>query len=263
MEPKSFLLCIVAMVIPQKIYLILVLISAASASSLFAKNPPAKEKSNIEVSAMFENHIKDLYTVSLLKEKGLSYEVFRLGMVGYYNIKHQDLLSSKGIISIIDFEKPSTEQRLWIIDVNNKKLLYHSLVAHGKNSGDNKATTFSNCPSSNMSSVGFFVTRNGYIGKHGLSLVIDGLDHQFNSNAKSRAVVIHSADYVSEEFIKSYGRLGRSQGCPAIPVENHEEVINTIKDGTALFIHSPCVRYSSSYLDEQTAIKEFIAGNGE
>jgi hypothetical protein len=244
------------MVIPQKIYLVLILISL-SLTSLFAKTV-SDEKSDLVKSEVFENHIKEFYSSSLLKEKGLSYEVFRQGMVGYYNMKHQNLLSSKDILSIIDFEKPSTEQRLWIIDIANKKLLYHSLVAHGKKSGDNKATAFSNCPSSNMSSVGFFVTRKVYTGKHGLSLVIDGLDTKFNSNAKSRAVVIHSADYVSDEFIKCYGRLGRSQGCPAIPVENHEAVINTLKDGTALFIHSPCVRYSSSYLDEQTAAKEFF-----
>ena len=231
-----------------------------SVSSLFAKNPSAKEKSNI-AAAVFESHLKDIYTACLLKDKGLNYEVFRLAMIGYYNMKHKEILSEKGIISVVDFEKPSTEQRLWIIDVNNKKTLHHSLVAHGKKSGENKATNFSNCQSSNMSSVGFYVTANTYTGKHGLSLVIDGLDDKFNSNAKSRAVVIHSADYVSEEFIKCNGRLGRSQGCPAIPVENHEKVINTIKDGTALFIHSPCVHYSSSLLDEQTAIKEFLKRN--
>jgi hypothetical protein len=248
----------VAMALSKKIYLILIFISL-SVTSTFAKGRLVASKASI--AAMFETHLKDLYSSCLLKEKGLSYQIFRIGMVGYYNMKHKDVLSSKGIISIIDFEKPSTEERLWIIDLNNKKTLYHSLVAHGKKSGDNNATTFSNCPSSNMSSVGFFVTRNGYIGKHGLSLIIDGLDQKFNSNARSRAVVIHSADYVSEQFIKCYGRLGRSQGCPAIPVENHEAVINTIKDGTALFIHSPCVRYSSTYLDEQIAIEEFFSRN--
>jgi hypothetical protein len=249
------------MTITRKLYLILILISL-SVSLLFAGNPSAKEKADENSSLKFENHLKDLYASCQLKQKGLSYEVFRLGMLGYYNMKQKEILR-KGIISIVDFEKPSTEQRLWIIDVNNKKLLYHSLVAHGKKSGENKATTFSNCQSSNMSSVGFYVTRNTYSGKHGLSLVIDGLDEKYNSNAKSRAVVIHSADYVSEEFIKCNGRLGRSQGCPAIPVENHVEVINTLKDGTALFIHSPCVHYSSSLLDEQVAIKTFSTMNQE
>ncbi|MFL5728837.1 MAG: murein L,D-transpeptidase catalytic domain family protein [Cytophagaceae bacterium] len=244
---KSLFLSIDSMTFTRKIYLILFLISL-SVSSLFAAS---------NNTAVFENYIKDIYTSTGLREKGLSYEVFRLGMVGYYNMKHKDLLSDKGILGIVDFDKPSTEQRLWIIDVNKKEVLYHSLVAHGKKSGENKATNFSNCQSSNMSSVGFYVTRNTYTGKHGLSLVIDGLDKNFNSNAKERAVVIHSADYVSEDFIKCNGRLGRSQGCPAIPVENHEQVINTLKDGTALFIHSPCVHYTSSYLDEKTAVKEF------
>jgi hypothetical protein len=243
------------MTITRKLYMILLLISL-SVSPFFAGKLSAKVKSDKGSSVQFENHIKDLYAACQLKQKGLSYEVFRLGIIGYYNMKQKAILG-KDIISIVDFEKPSTEERLWIIDINNKKLLHHSLVAHGKKSGENKATTFSNCQSSNMSSVGFYVTRNTYSGKHGLSLVIDGLDEKYNSNAKSRAVVIHSADYVSEEFIKCNGRLGRSQGCPAIPVENHEKVINTLKDGTALFIHSPCVHYSSSLLDEQVAIEAY------
>jgi hypothetical protein len=235
-----------------------------SVSCLFAKNPSLSLLKNKLInggSAIFESHLKDIYTCCHLKDKGLNYEVFRLGMIGYYNMKHKEIISQKGIVSIVDFEKPSTEQRLWIIDVSTKKVLHHSLVAHGKKSGEDKATNFSNCQSSNMSSVGFYVTRNTYSGKHGLSLIIDGLDEKFNTNAKARSVVIHSADYVSEEFIKCNGRLGRSQGCPAIPVENHEKVIETLKEGTVLFIHSPCVRYSSAYLDEETAVKEFLKRN--
>jgi hypothetical protein len=221
---------------------------------------PGYLKESADLSG-FENHLQGIYVSCLLKEAGLDYQLFKQGVVGFYNIKIKEkdsLSSSNYLLSIIDFEKPSTEKRLWIIDLKNKKLLFHSLVAHGKNTGENKAVNFSNCSNSNMSSIGFYITRNSYIGKHGLSLVIDGLDENFNTNAKSRSVVIHSADYVSEDFIKCNGRLGRSQGCPAIPVEDHIKVINTIKEGSTLYIHYPCSNYSSVYLNENAAIKEFL-----
>jgi hypothetical protein len=208
--------------------------------------------------AEFENHLKDIYISCELEANGLDYQLFRNGIIGFYNIKNKDFTpTSKHILSIIDFEKASTEKRLWIIDIKSKKLLYHSLVAHGKNTGEDKAINFSNCPNSNMSSIGFYLTGDIYNGKHGLSLIIEGLDKDFNTNAKKRSVVIHSADYVSEEFIKCNGRLGRSQGCPAIPIEDHEKVINTIKDGTVLYIHYPCGNYSSNFLNENNAVKEF------
>ena len=119
---------------------------------------------------------------------------------------------NEDIVSIIDFSKPSTELRLFIIDLKNQKLLYHTLVAHGKNTGANMATKFSNNKGSNQSSLGLYRTGESYQGKHGYSLRLDGLETGFNDNARSRAVVIHSAWYVSENFIKKHGRLGRSWG---------------------------------------------------
>jgi hypothetical protein len=214
-------------------------------------------KANIDIAA-FENHLQHIYTSCKLQESGLDYKLFRQGAIGFYNARNKHSSSaSKNILSIIDFKKASTDKRLWIIDMLSKNLLYHSLVAHGKNTGENEAVNFSNCSNSNMSSIGFYVTENCYSGKHGLSLVIEGLDANFNTNAKIRSVVIHSADYVSEEFIKCNGRLGRSQGCPAIPVEDHKEVINTIKEGTVLYIYYPCSNYSSKLLNETIAIEEF------
>jgi hypothetical protein len=217
------------------------------------------DQTSIRISlSEFENHLKSLYASCQLESAGLDYQVFKQGLVGFYNIKNKDFTpSSNTILSIIDFQKASTEKRLWIIDVKNKRLLYHSLVAHGKNTGEDKAVNFSNCVNSNMSSLGFYRTANVYTGKHGLSLIIDGLDKDFNTNAKQRSVVIHSADYVSEDFIKCNGRLGRSQGCPAIPVENHKEVIQTLKEGSTLFIHYPCSNYASTFLDENNAVKVY------
>jgi len=158
--------------------------------------------------------------------------VFEHAMKGMEMQKNQT-----GILSIIDFTIPSTEKRLWIIDLKNAKVLHHTLVAHGRNSGELYAKKFSNTPESNQSSLGFYRTGQTYIGKNGLSLKLYGLEPGVNDRAESRAIVIHSANYVSESFIKKYGRLGRSFGCPAIPVDNHKEIINTLAGGSCLYIH--------------------------
>ncbi|MBX9853376.1 MAG: murein L,D-transpeptidase catalytic domain family protein [Cytophagaceae bacterium] len=213
-------------------------------------------KDSVEVQ--FENHVKCLYNQCGLSESDLSFDVFKSGLIGYYNLRGNGSLASRKIISLIDFQKTSTEKRLWIIDLDKKKVLYHSLVAHGKNTGVNAAIKFSDQPNSLMSSLGFYVTENTYQGKHGLSLVLEGMDQGFNSNAKERCVVIHSAEYVSESFIKCNGRLGRSHGCPALPVDSHREIINLIKGGTLLYIHYPIKNYKSQYLNKENALKEYL-----
>ena len=128
---------------------------------------------------------------------------------------------------------------MWIIDMNQNKIILNSLVAHGKNSGEEYADNFSNKNQSNKSSLGFFATGEVYQGKHGLSLKLDGLEKGINDNARQRDVVVHGADYVSENFIKNHKRLGRSQGCPAVPVELSKKIIETIKDKSCLFIYHP------------------------
>jgi hypothetical protein len=176
-------------------------------------------------------------------EEKPSFNIFKRAMVGFYLLKQQNTLSAKDIVSIIDFSKSANDKRLWIIDLKNKKLLYHSLVAHGRNTGEVYAEKFSNTPHSNQSSLGFYVTTNTYIGKHGLSLRLSGIEHGINDKAESRAIVMHGADYVSDSFIKKVGRLGRSQGCPAIPYAIHEAVIRDIAGGTCLFIFHPDTFY--------------------
>ncbi len=150
---------------------------------------------------------------------------------------------NEDIVTIIDFSKPSTEKRLFILDLKNQKILYHTYVAHGKNTGANMATEFSNIRGSNQSSLGLYSTGESYQGKHGYSLRLDGLEKGFNDNARSRAVVIHSAWYVSEDFIRRHGRLGRSWGCPALPVENSKEIIDLIKGGSCLYIYADDAHY--------------------
>jgi hypothetical protein len=167
-----------------------------------------------------------------------SVEAFEIAYKGYTNLIGKQALS-KNILSIADFSKPSTEKRLWVIDMNTRAILFHDFVAHGKNSGVNFAEKFSNNPNSNMSSLGFYVTGETYTGKHGLSLYLNGQDLLFNSKARERAIVIHGADYVSSKFIDKYGRLGRSFGCPAINMENCQSIIETIREGSCLFIYYP------------------------
>ncbi|MEO8795875.1 MAG: murein L,D-transpeptidase catalytic domain family protein, partial [Daejeonella sp.] len=159
---------------------------------------------------------------------------------------------------IVDFNKPSTKKRLWIVDLDNNKLLFNTLVAHGQGSGDDLAQNFSNLENSHQSSLGFYVTSDIYSGKHGLSMKLDGMDAGFNTNAKDRSVVVHGAAYVSQDFIKTHGRLGRSYGCPALPVEMTKTIIDHIKGKTTLYINGPAKTYKSKFADLNQAVNSFI-----
>lgn len=183
-------------------------------------------------------------------------EVFQLAVNGMKQlIREGKVDAEKPYLTIIDFTKPSTEDRLWVVDLKQGKTVYQGLVAHGKNSGDNWAKNFSNVPESHQSSLGFYVTGDIYTGKHGLSLRLNGMEAGINDKALERAIVIHGADYVSRDFIEKTGRLGRSLGCPAISGDIHKELINTISGQTCLFIWFPDMDYlgSSSYLDKALA----------
>ncbi|CAM3068721.1 Uncharacterised protein [Legionella steigerwaltii] len=150
-----------------------------------------------------------------------------------YNVDHNNILT------IIDYSLPSNEKRLWVFDLNAKKLLFHTYVSHGIKSGTLLTNYFSNKFNSKASSIGVYQTQQAYYGRDGLSLRLDGLDRNFNDNASGRSVVMHSGWYVEERFIKKYGRPGRSWGCPALPLENSQAIINTIKDKSLLVIYYP------------------------
>ncbi len=214
-----------------------------------------------EVKALaFEDHIANLYQQMDLKSLEMNFEAFKSGMVGYYNLLEKRLISNAETLSIIDFQKPSTQKRLYILDLKENKLLYHSLVSHGKNTGNNYAKYFSNKPNSYQSSLGLFRTAETYHGKHGYSLRLDGLENGINHNARDRAIVMHKADYVSESFVNRRGRLGRSWGCPALPVEDSKNIIDQIKDGTCLFIFFDTDEYAneSDYQDYNIAIDSYF-----
>ena len=164
----------------------------------------------------------------------LSFDIFNFGMKGY---RKMNSLKKKNLLTIIDFSKPSNEKRFFVIDIESKQLLFKCLVAHGKNTGENFAKSFSNKAQSLKSSLGFYITAETYIGKHAYSLKLDGLEKNINDNARNREIVIHGADYVSPEFIKAHGRLGRSWGCPALPLGVSKEIIDKISNGSCLFIY--------------------------
>ncbi len=166
----------------------------------------------------------------------LNYSTFSRAYHGYLQLKNDELLE-KDILTIIDFTLSSNIKRLWIIDMKEHKVLYNELVAHGRNSGQKYAEKFSNIPNSNLSSLGFYITDATYHGKHGLSLLINGIEPGINDNARKRAIVIHGADYVSSDFIKKYGRLGRSLGCPALSRNVSKHIIKLITKKSCLYIH--------------------------
>jgi hypothetical protein len=149
-------------------------------------------------------------------------------------------------LTVIDFSKPSTQKRLWVVDLRTHALLFEELVAHGQGSGNNMATRFSNDAETHSSSIGLYVAKDAYLGKNGYSLRLDGLDAGFNDHAMERAIVIHGAAYVSEEIARAQGRLGRSWGCPALRPEVAHDLIDRVKDSGLVFAYYPDPRWLAS-----------------
>jgi len=179
-------------------------------------------------------------------------DLLQTAFSGYELLKKEQVITRPEVMTIIDFSLPSDQERLWVLDLTEAKVLYRCLVSHGRNSGDVMAENFSNKPGSYASSPGFYTTGETYFGKHGFSLRLNGIEYGINDKARERAIVIHGADYVSPEFIKENGRLGRSLGCPAVPEELSEEIIETIKNGTCLFVYAPI----ESYLSKSPVIRK-------
>lgn len=179
-------------------------------------------------------------------------EVLALALQAYSSAR-EDGLDEQGLLTVIDYSKPSNEPRMWVIDVKNDQIVYHLHVSHGKNSGKLKATKFSNKPGSRQSSIGLYLTGATYNGHHGLSLRLKGLEKGYNDNAFKRAIVIHGAEYAKPEFAKKFGRLGLSWGCPAVDTGVSTELIKKIKGGTLVFAYYPQNKWlqHSNYLHDQ------------
>lgn len=229
----------------------LLTVSAFTYLTALANQPTNNEASSVSTattkiaSSDVDTYISELYTqIDFGKGDKLNAEVFDKAMRGYLNLKAANKLSSnKQILSVADFTKASTENRLWVIDLKAKKVIYNTYVAHGQGSGMDLPTVFSNEDGTHASSLGFYVTADTYTGKHGNSLRLDGQDNGFNNAALARGIVVHAADYVSKANIAGQGRLGRSWGCPAVAPELAQPIINTIKGGTCLFIYYPSKTY--------------------
>ncbi len=190
----------------------------------------------------------ELYMSMQLQDR-VSYSAFEQALCGYTRIDHR-----KDIITLIDFTKPSTVERLFVLDLDQHKLLFSSHVSHGRNSGANYAVSFSNEMGSYKSSLGFYLTEGTYIGKNGYSLILDGLEKGINDRARERAIVIHGASYSNPSVISSGGRLGRSQGCPALPEAISRQIIDTIKGGSLLFIYANDAGYQQKSVFTQSQV---------
>ncbi|WP_295676157.1 murein L,D-transpeptidase catalytic domain family protein [uncultured Mucilaginibacter sp.] len=224
--------------------------SAFKAKS-FSKNYAAK---TFSASELLEKYVDNIYESSRLEESGLAFNVFKKAITGFLDLKAADKLPQQSsILTVVDFTKSSCEKRMWIIDVVNKALVLHTWVAHGTRSGDDIPNRFSDRIDSKQSSLGFFVTDDIYYGHHGRSLKLDGMDAGFNTNARTREIVVHGAEYVNPGIIENKGRLGRSFGCPAVSTDVIDQVIDTIQGKTVLFINGDSKKYNSRYLDEQMA----------
>jgi len=216
--------------------------------SLSSNKPVPADRFNAEKTASTSNtlFIHSIYTQIHQAGANLSEEIFSLAFSGFERINAQGRLSTDSILTIIDFSKSSRENRLFVVDLKAKQLLFKSVVAHGRNTGEEFARSFSNAMNSHKSSLGFYVTGSTYTGSNGFSLLLNGLEKGFNDKAKDRAIVMHGADYASEQVIRHKGYLGRSYGCPALPRPVNKKIIETIKEGNCMFIYYPDQKYLSN-----------------
>ena len=185
-----------------------------------------------------------------LNDTSLKAEVFFLAMKGHRALVTQNHVEKDSLLSIIDYSLPSSSARFFVINLTRKCLVYKTLVAHGRNSGELYALRFSNKARSHQSALGFYITGNPYLGGQGYSMILNGMDTGYNDQARMRSIVIHGADYATENYIKRYGRLGRSFGCPALPPDMNNEIIDLIKEGSVVFGFYP----DSNYLNQSVVL---------
>ena len=193
-----------------------------------------------EVRKVFVNR---LYDSIRLHDLGLEKNVLELAIKGFSKLANKGRLNRDSILTIVDFSKSSREKRMYVIDLKNVALLFNSRVSHGKNSGMEYAHQFSNVMASHKSSLGFYVTAKTYTGENGYSLRLRGVEKNINDKAFRRNIVMHGAGYADDYFLQEKGILGRSYGCPAVPMEDHRAIIDAIKEGSCLFIYSPDKKY--------------------
>lgn len=230
---------------------ILFVCAAVGGSTAREKSSTPATKTSVEKSVSVKTP-EDASAWSETATRTIDPHVFELALGAAQCAVRSGAITDPSTLTVIDYSKPSSEKRLWVFDLRSRALLYEELVAHGQGSGDNVANVFSNDPDTHASSLGLFLTEDTYVGKNGYSLRLRGLDEGFNHRASERAIVIHGAAYVSEEFVKQNGRLGRSWGCPALRQGVAREVIDRVRSSGILFAYYPNQDWleSSKYLGD-------------
>jgi len=221
----------------KKIIAYIAVSCVAILSSSFSVLPSIDEKAFANERKDFSETASFLYAELNLKALGLAEEAFDYAYKGYQYLLEKNKIDDNEYLTICDFTQSSRQKRLYIIDIQSNQVVENTYVAHGHNSGGEFARRFSNRLKSRQSSLGFYITRNTYFGEHGLSLRLEGMEPGFNDKAYKRAIVIHGANYIGNGF------TGRSYGCPAVPKQESKRIINTIKNGTCLFIYHPDKKY--------------------
>lgn len=200
--------------------------------------PSGALRANAAAARTPRNAASTLETALLRTAPTLRPEALRAALSAWDSLHARGEITSP-LLTVIDYGLASTARRLWVFDLASRRLLFHELVAHGRNSGEDMATSFSNEDGSLMTSLGAFVTGTTYIGRNGYSLRLEGMDPGLNDRAESRSIVMHGAPYVSEQFAMKVGRLGRSHGCPAVRADVARTLIDQIKAGTLLYAWHP------------------------
>ena len=208
-------------------------------------------------------YVNTIYQSANLGNAGLDFNVFERALTGLYNLILAHKATISNVLTIVDYTKSSCSKRLWIIDLKQMKLVLQTWVAHGEGSGLDMANSFSNKFSSYKSSLGFYVTGQIYKGKHGRSLRLLGMDEGFNDNALSREIVLHAAPYVGRGAIKEMGRLGRSQGCPAVSPKVVKKIIELVKGQSVIYVNGNDDQYNSRYLDQNLATTFAVSNSTE
>jgi hypothetical protein len=227
----------------KRVLLSLFTILSTSFNSVKNDRSVTDDKNSFSISYRY-----DLY--QKIQSNDLSFEVFDYALAGFTKLQEEKMLNNDTLLTIIDYSKPSSKERLFIIDLKNCRIHIKTLVAHGQATGDLYSRYFSNRPQSHQSSLGFFITDKTYYGSQGYSLRLIGIEKDINDNAEKRAIVFHGADYVSYNYLHDYGRLGRSFGCPALPIEKNRKIIDLIKNKSCVFIYYP----AKEYLDNSSLI---------
>ena len=227
------------------IHLPFVFAKTAHAHSSGKPVSPFVSERKVENAASGHTGYQLVYEQLNLQTLGLSEDAFNYALKGFDRLVEKGKLTKDDLLSIVDFTKPSSQKRLFVIDLKNSRVLFNTYVAHGQGSGEKFARHFSNIPESYQSSLGFYITSDTYVGKNGYSMYLSGMEKGINDKAESRAIVMHGAPYVHESFIRSQGYIGRSWGCPAVPEKLNRPIIETIKGGSCLFLYSNNKKYLS------------------